>query len=122
MTEIDLVRKQRDLLFDACKSVATNKKCPDWISKILSTAAISAKKLQETSTIETDIVLSKEIGLNAYVKSTIKDDHCIYQIKNVGPVVQDVQLYDVVIVKGNANNPEGSVIHNVPRTSLVTAS
>lgn len=122
MTEIDIIRQQRDILFNACKSVATDKKCPDWISKVLSTAAMNVKKIQETEKVETDIELSKALELNAYVKSNKPGDYCIYQIQKIGPEVQGVQLYDVVIVKGNATNPVGSIIYNVPSTMLVTAS
>lgn len=123
MTELEIIRQQRDTLFNACKSVATNKKCPDWISKILSQAAMNAKKIQENTEIESnEFQLSKTLELNAIVKSNQKNDTCVYKIINVGMIIQDVQLYDVVIVKGNSKNPEGCVIHNVPATMLVTSN
>lgn len=125
MTEVDIIRAQRDLLFESCKKVATNKKCPDWIAKILSSAVMQAKKIQETE-IDEDansvLKLSKELGLDALVKSNKKSDSCIYKIIRVGDVIQDIQLYDVVIVRGNKQNPEGSIIHNVPATMLVTSN
>lgn len=121
MEDIEIIRNQRDILFNACKSVVKDKKCPDWISKVLTTAAINAKQLQKDVVVKTEIPLSNELKIDAIVKSNIAKDNCIYKIVNVGPEIQGIQLYDVVIVKGNANNPEGSVIHNVPSTSLVTA-
>ena len=122
MTEIEIIRQQRDMLFNACKSVATDKKCPDWISKILSQAALNAKKLQENFVPSNEQQLSKTLELNAIVKSNKPNDTCLYKIINVGLVVQDVQLFDVVIIKGNSQNPEGSIIHNVPATMLVTSN
>jgi len=123
MTEIDIIRQQRDLLFESCKKVATDKKCPDWIAKILSSAAMNAKKMQENVTETTsEFTLSKELGLNAIVKSNKKSDSCIYKIVRVGDIIQDIQLYDVVIIKGNTQNPEGTVIHNVPASMLVTSN
>ncbi len=122
MEDIEIIRNQRDILFNACKSIVKDKKCPDWISKVLTTAALNAKQLQKDVVVKTEMPLSTELKLDAIVKSNIVKDNCIYKIVNVGPEIQGVQLYDVVIVKGNASNPEGSVIHNVPSTSLVTAS
>lgn len=121
MTEIEIIRQQRDILFNSCKSVATDKKCPDWISKILSQAAMNAKKLQE-GFVPNDTEISKTLELNAIVKSNKPNDTCLYKIINVGIIIQDVQLFDVVIVKGNSKNPEGCVIHNVPATMLVTSN
>ena len=122
MTEIEIIRQQRDMLFNACKSAATDKKCPDWISKILSQAAINAKKLQENFVPSNDMQISKTLELNAIVRSNKPNDTCLYKIINVGMIIQDVQLFDVVIVKGNSKNPEGCVIHNVPATMLVTSN
>ena len=122
MEDIEIIRNQRDILFNACKSIAKDKKCPDWISKVLTTAALNAKQLQKDVVVKTEMPLSTELKLDAIVKSNIANDTCIYRIVNIGPEIQGIQLYDVVIVKGNATNPEGSIIHNVPSTSLVTAS
>lgn len=125
MDSIDIVRQQRDILFNACKSIAKDKKCPDWISKILTTAAMNAKKLQNNEQIakqDSAYALSKELAVGAIVKSNVKNDPCIYKILKEGLVIQDVQLYDVQIVKGNEKNPEGHIVYNVPATMLVTSS
>lgn len=122
MEELEIVRKQRDILFNACKSIATNKKCPDWISKVLTTAAMNAKQLQKDVKTKNDVKLSNELKLDAIVKSNIKNDDCVYKIINIGPEIQGVQLYDVIIIKGNATNPEGSIVHNVPSTLFVIAN
>lgn len=124
MTEIEIIRQQRDILFESCKKVATDKKCPDWIAKILSSAVINIRKLQESEKIESSnpLALSKELALDAIVKSYISGDTCIYKIIRVGDVIQDVQLFDVQIVKGNSKNPDNLVIHNVPSTMLITSN
>lgn len=127
MNNLDIVRQQRDILFNACKSIVKDKKCPDWISKILSNAAMNAKKLQNTNIEQTAkqdnaYALSKNIELGAIVRSNVKNDRCLYKITNVGLTIDSVQLYDVTIVKGDDKNPEGHVIHNVPATMLVTSN
>lgn len=124
MTELEIIRKQRDILFESCKKVATDKKCPDWIAKILGSAVVTARKLQETEKVESSnsLALSKELALNAIVKSNISGDTCIYQIIRVGDVIQDIQLYDVKIIKGDSKNPDNLVIHNVPSTMLITSN
>lgn len=123
MKDIDIIRSQRDILFEACKKVATNKKCPDWISKILSDAAIQSKKLQNTEVeITSDFTLSDKIEIGAIVASNKYNDKCIYRITAEGPIVQGVQLYELVVIKGNKDNPEGSVLYNVPENWLVTSN
>lgn len=124
MDSIDIVRQQRDILFNACKNVAKDKKCPDWISEILTNAAMNAKKLQNNKQIakrDSTYALSKDLTVGAIVKSNVKNDTCLYKILKEGLVIQDVQLYDVQILKGNEKNPEGLIVHNVPATMLVTS-
>lgn len=123
-TSIETIRQQRDILFNACKNVAKDKKCPDWISKILTNAAMNAKKLQNvdnTAKQDNAYGLSDRLEVGALVKSNVKNDMCIYKILKEGLVIQDVQLYDVQIVKGNEKNPEGHIVYNVPATMLVTS-
>lgn len=123
-TSIEIIRQQRDILFNACKNVAKDKKCPDWISKILTNAAMNAKKLQNvdnTAKQNNAYGLSDRLEVGALVKSNVKNDMCIYKILKEGLVIQDVQLYDVQIVKGNEKNPEGHIVYNVPATMLVTS-
>lgn len=122
MENIEIIRNQRDILFNACKSIATNRKCPDWVSKVLTTAVMNAKQLQKNVKNENIAELSKNLELNAVVKSNKENDNCIYKIVKIGPIVQEVQLYDLVIIKGNKDNPEGTIIHNVPSNWLLTAN
>jgi len=123
MKDIDIIRSQRDTLFEACKKVATNKKCPDWISRILSDAVIQSKKLQANDVeVTSETTLSKTIEVGATVASNKYNDTCIYKIKAEGPIVQGEQLYELVIIKGNKDNPEGSILYNVPKSWLVTSN
>lgn len=124
MKDIDIIRSQRDILFEAAKKVATNHKCPAWIAKILSEAVMQSKKLQNSADIEvtSDTTLSKTIEVGATVKSNKKNDTCIYKIMEEGPVIQGVKLYTLVIIKGNKDNPEGHVLYNVPENWLVTSN
>lgn len=119
MDEISIIRMQRDELFNACKKVATDKKCPPWIAQILSNSVMKSMRIQReiinaTTVKPVDVELS--VGMTV-MNSDIKDK-CLYKIIKMGPVIQDVQLYDVQIVKGDANNPIGMTIYNVPRQKL----
>ena len=57
MEDIEIIRNQRDILFNACKSVVKDKKCPDWIAKVLTTAALNAKQLQKDVVVKTEMLL-----------------------------------------------------------------
>jgi len=120
----DVITKQRDMLFDACKKIATNKNCPVWIKTILTSTVINAKNLTSNKESEeivpiVETVNNIEFKLDDLVKSNITKDDCVYKIEKIGYKIENVQLYDISIVHGNSNNPVGTIIHNVPKTMLV---
>ena len=44
---MNVYEQQRDILFEACKKVATDQKCPKWIADILRDAVMKAKQTKE---------------------------------------------------------------------------
>lgn len=109
-----IAEKQRDILFEACKEVATNSKCPKWIEDILKTAVIKARNLKtEVQTI------AKPIEIGDICISSKKDDPCEYKILKEHDSINGVRLFTVQIMKGNINNPEGLIVPNVPETLLL---
>lgn len=122
MTDIDIIRAQRDVLFEATKKVAMHKNCPDWIAKILSEAVVKSRKLQQEkteATVETVEQIPQKLEVNSIVRSNIPKDVCRYKIEKIGPVIKGVQLFDVSIIKGDLKNPVGTIVHNVPATMLI---
>lgn len=118
---IDVLTKQRDILFEACKKVATDSKCPSWASKVLSDAVRSAK--QYRADVAPDTVPGvKPIEIGATVKVTQHDKSgTIYKIVAKSEIVLGVQLYNLQVIKSGAPElPLGKVRYNVPETWLIT--
>lgn len=44
---MNVFEKQRDILFDACRKVATDNKCPKWIADLLRDAVMKAKQTKD---------------------------------------------------------------------------
>ena len=44
---MNIYEQQRDILFEACKKVATAPNCPKWIADILRTEVMRAKQIKE---------------------------------------------------------------------------
>ena len=44
---MNIYEQQRDILFEACKKVATAQNCPKWIADLLRTEVMRAKQLKE---------------------------------------------------------------------------
>lgn len=120
---MDIHVEQLNILLNAIKTVVQNKNCPTWINKKLVESVSLAKSLKANGsinnepTIEIDNTL-KPFEINEEVVSNVKDDKCIYQIIEKLDPIQNINLYNVKIIKGNKKNPEGIIVHNVPETML----
>ena len=114
--------KQRDILFNACKAIATNKRTPEWIQKYLIAEVTKAKNVDATddiSTLELDAPKPHEFKVDEIV-STTKIDKTEYKmkIKSEGSVIDGVKLWNCVIVAGDGPRGIGYEIPNVPETWL----
>lgn len=112
---MNILEEQRNILFEACKSVATNNRCPEWISKILREAVLKAKGLKEEFPMidESKIDTSTPIEVGDAVISSDPKDHCMYRVTEFTDIVQNEQLCTVVIIKGDVQNPINTLVHNV---------
>lgn len=114
--------EQRDLLFEAIKKVATDRRTPGWILDVLSKAAMDAKNLARKipDSLDDDKVSStKSLEVGSLARNIDKSDKCVYKILDLSTEVQGIRLFNVQIVEGNTKNPAGMLIHNVPETKLI---
>ncbi len=114
--------KQRDILFNACKAIATNKRTPEWIQKYLIAEVTKAKNVDsdvDISNLELDAPKSHEFKVDEIV-STTKIDKTEYKmkIKSEGSVIDGVKLWNCIIVAGDGPRGVGYEIPNVPETWL----
>lgn len=122
MNELEeLYKTQRDMLLELCKEIATNKKTPNWIIGIIRDGVMKAKTTKVQGISQEDIMNSEDKTLTEGVvcTSNIPKDDCEYLIVRIADMIMGTQLFDVQIVKGNAKNPVGTIVHNVPETKLI---
>lgn len=115
---MDIIEEQNKILFNAIRSVATNKKCPDWIKDILSKSVMEAKKLKMTGS--GPIPERKPIEVGDIVKNANEPkDVCLYQVIELADVMDNIKLFNVKVVKGNNSVVAGTILHNVGEHLLV---
>lgn len=119
--------EQLNILLYAIKDIVKNRNCPHWISKRLVEAVKNAKSQsnnldkQESTNSKPYIVdnENKTFKIDDIVGSNVENDICMYKIVDILDKIAGVTLYNLQIIKGNQNNPEGLIIHNIPETLLV---
>lgn len=116
-------QKQRDILFDAIKRIATNKRTPEWISGALTQAVMAAKQV-------TDDVDLNSVSLDEHVihnnnpvavgklaqMDTLDNTHYVIKILTQSEEVEGITLWHVQIVQGKGPHAVGSIVYNVPET------
>lgn len=110
--------KQRDILYNAMKKIATSKNCPDWIEKIIRQAVQEARNIETKK--EEFPALSKAnepLNIDDMVETTAKDE-CVYKIIEEVDPIEGVRLFNIRVETGDINNMVGQVYHNVPETML----
>lgn len=121
---LSLERQQLRMLVEAIKRVVTHARTPEWIKKQLEAAVREAKGLhgvEGNTAPEAKETAPAELSVGCYAKSKDPKDKCLYQIEAKGFEIEGVQLWDVKIVNGDARNPVGTVVHNVPETMISPA-
>lgn len=115
----ELFTKQRDILFEACKKVATNKKCPPWISEILRNAVMEAKNLKEEfpSFDETEPEV-QTLNLNDIVIIESNKTSCKAKLIEETDTIQNIRMFNVQVIETNANHQKGQIFHNIPETFM----
>lgn len=140
MTE-DTKIQQIKILVEAIRKIATNPRTPSWIKNPLENAVKEAKALQpsvhpdETEKApEQDSMahaepiknaehithaepIENEVGAEC-VDALDPKDGCLYKIVRRGLVIDGVQLWDALVLRGDKKTPAGVTILNVPNHYL----
>lgn len=120
---MEIHSEQLNILLHAIKDIVKSKNCPDWISNRLIEAVKNAKNYNRPTTVtkpryEVDNT-TKPFEINEFVCSNVENDICVYKIIDQLDKISGVTLYNLQIIEGNADNPVGLIIHNIPETLLV---
>lgn len=126
--QISIEQQQNRILVEAIRKVVTNQRTPNWIKNSLVEAVKEAKALKPSETnivqkpvpkepIEPEEEIPLEVGCLC-VDALESSDTCQYLIIREGLVIDEIQLFDVRVVKGDKKTPKGTVMHNVPSTYL----
>lgn len=113
-------QKQRDILFEACKKIATHKNCPAWIETIIRNAVAEAKSIKEEfEGFDTPVTDLRPFEIGDVCKSNRPNDKCKYKIISEHDPIEGIRLFTIQILEGDINNPVGLMVPNVPETFLV---
>jgi RNA polymerase subunit RPABC4/transcription elongation factor Spt4 len=119
---MNILEKQRDILFDACKKIATDTKCPKWIADFLREEVMKAKQVKDDfpdlkdcqETPQTDAPFE----VNDIVVVTNNGTSCVAKLVKEAIPVDDIRLFDIQIVEGDKNNQVGQIYYNIPETLM----
>ena len=123
MEEMSIERQQNHVLVEAIRKVVTNPRTPAWIKRPLTEAVKEAKALKQSETPAAKKEEPEQLFWPPYVGAECVDalnpkDECLYKILRDGIVIDQVQLYDVQVLKGDSKTPPGVIMHNVPSNYL----
>lgn len=115
--------QQRDILFEACKKVATDQKCPKWIADLLRDAVMKAKNVKdEFPSFDADqksTLSDQPLKIGDVVIVSNNNTSCVAKLIEE-PVSPDehIRLFDIQVVEGNKTHSVGQVFHNIPETMM----
>jgi len=134
MTE-DTKRQQIKILVEAIRKIATNPRTPSWIKNPLENAVKEAKALQPSEHLAETEKATEQYSM-AHAEPTAQEQHidnevgvecvdaldprdgCLYKIVRRGLVIEGVQLWDALVLRGDKKTPAGVTILNVPNHYL----
>lgn len=119
---MNVFEQQRDILFEACKKVATDQKCPKWIADYLRDEVMRAKQIKEefpslnteTETTQAD----KPLEVNDIVVITNNGVSCIAKLVKEAIPVDNIRMFDVQVVQNDKNHNIGQQFYNIPETFM----
>jgi hypothetical protein len=119
---MNILEKQRDILFDACKKIATDTKCPKWIADFLREEVMKAKQVKDDFPDLKDSQETPQTGqpleVNDIVVVTNNGCSCVAKLVKEAIPVDDIRLFDIQIVEGDKNNQVGQIYYNIPETLM----
>ena len=119
---MNVYEQQRDILFEACKKIATAPNCPKWISDILRAEVMRAKQIKEEFP---DLKEAQEVpqeGLPLEVGSVVvinnNGQSCVAKLVKEAIPVDGIRLFDVQVVENSKNHTIGQTFFNIPETLM----
>ncbi len=119
-TVIENYKKQRDLLFNACRDVAINQRTPKWIIDVLQKAVIEAKKLNEIVKTDNEPIVNRpvQVGDEVWCHTLDNTTHRVL-IERETDLIEGIRLFTIRVLKGAENGRKsGSIVYNIPENWL----
>jgi hypothetical protein len=119
---MNVYEQQRDILFEACKKIATAPNCPKWIADILRTEVMRAKQIKEDfpELKEAQEVPQEgqQLEVGSVVVITNNGQSCVAKLTKEAIPVDGVRLFDVQVVENTPNHSIGQTFFNIPETLM----
>jgi hypothetical protein len=119
---MNVYEQQRDILFEACKKVATAPNCPKWIADILRTEVMRAKQVKEEfPSLSTDQETPQEdvpLEVGNVVVINNNGQSCVAKLVKEAIPVDGIRLFDVQVVEMSKNHTIGQTFFNIPETYM----
>lgn len=119
---MNVYEQQRDILFEACKKIATDQKCPKWIADILRTEVMRAKQVKEDfpDLKEAQEVPQEDAPLEIGNVVVINNNgvSCVAKLVKEAIPVDGIRLFDVQVIENSKNHTIGQTYVNIPETLM----
>lgn len=116
---MEVRKEQLNILLHAMKDIVQTKNCPDWVAAKLNKAVKEAKEYKVEEPEQEELIEYVPIEVGSLCTSSVAGDPCTYKVLEESDTVQGVRLFHIQIMKGNKQNPPGTIIHNVPMDRLI---
>ena len=119
---MNVYEQQRDILFEACKKIATAPNCPKWISDILRAEVMRAKQIKEEFPDLKEVQEVPQEGLPLEIGSVVvinnNGQSCVAKLEKEAIPVDGIRLFDVQVVENSKNHTIGQTFFNIPETLM----
>lgn len=118
MNNVDILTEQRRVLLETLKTIATDKRTPDWISNHCRDGAKKAKNLENDVNLKTEKPpqeINIPISIGDLVKNIDEKDQTIFEVLELSCEMDGIKLWDLRVMNGSMN---GVIIHNIPSIKL----
>lgn len=116
---MEVCKEQLNILLRAMKSIVQTKNCPEWVSAKLNKAVKEAKEYKVEHNVHEEMMEYVPIEIGCLCQSNVPNDPCTYKVLEETDPVAGVRLFNIQIMKGNKQNPPGTIIHNVAIDKLI---
>ena len=115
-------KTQRDILYELCKSIAMNKRTPEWIRTQIYQGVKKAQDVNDefpSLNAAENADASITVGCTAF-SETLDATPYTFKVVAEKEEIEGIRLYDVQVVSGCGPHKIGSIVYNVPGTWLKT--